>query len=297
MIIMSIYIIFLIISLVLIIIFLIYYIIGINISIKEINNSLEIILNNDTNQLITISTTNKMINELVKNLNKNLKEIRKLEIIYKNGSKELQESITNISHDLRTPLTAIKGYIDLIKKEKSKTKITEYLKIIENKSGDLAFLTEQLYDYSKSLDLKDNIKKEKVCLNDVLEDTILSYYALIKKKNLTPEINITKKRIYRKIDKNMLTRILENIISNTIKYTNEDIKITLLDNGKIIFKNKTNLLDTISINKIFDRYYTIENGSNTSGIGLSIAKQLVKINNGKINAKYNQGYLIVEIDF
>ena len=294
---MSIYIIFLIISLVLIIIFLIYYIIGINISIKEIEDNLEIILNNDTNQLITISTTNKMINELVKNLNKNLKEIRKLEIIYKNGSKELQESITNISHDLRTPLTAIKGYIDLIKKEKSKTKITEYLKIIENKSGDLAFLTEQLYDYSKSLDLKDNIKKEKVCLNDVLEDTILSYYALIKKKNLTPEINITTKRIYRKIDKNMLTRILENIISNTIKYTNEDIKITLLDNGKIIFKNKTNLLDTISINKIFDRYYTIENGSNTSGIGLSIAKQLVKINNGKINAKYNQGYLIVEIDF
>ena len=294
---MSIYIIFLIISLVLIIIFLIYYIIGINISIKEIEDNLEIILNNDTNQLITISTTNKMINKLVKNLNKNLKEIRKLEIIYKNGSKELQESITNISHDLRTPLTAIKGYIDLIKKEKSKTKITEYLKIIENKSGDLAFLTEQLYDYSKSLDLKDNIKKEKVCLNDVLEDTILSYYALIKKKNLTPEINITTKRIYRKIDKNMLTRILENIISNTIKYTNEDIKITLLDNGKIIFKNKTNLLDTISINKIFDRYYTIENGSNTSGIGLSIAKQLVKINNGKIHAKYNQGYLIVEIDF
>lgn len=294
---MSIYIISLIVFLILIIIFLIYYIVSINISIKEINNNLEVILNNDTNQLITISTTNKMINKLVKNLNKNLKEIRKLEIIYKNGSKELQESITNISHDLRTPLTAIKGYIDLIKKEKSKTKITEYLKIIENKSEDLAFLTEQLYDYSKSLDLKDNIKKEKVCLNDVLEDTILLYYALIKKKNLTPEINITKKRIYRKIDKNMLTRILENIISNTIKYTNEDIKITLLDNGKIIFKNKTNLLDTISINKIFDRYYTIENGSNTSGIGLSIAKQLVKINNGKIHAKYNQGYLIVEIDF
>lgn len=297
MIIMSIYIISLIVFLILIIIFLIYYIVSINISIKEINNNLEIILNNDTNQLITISTTNKMINKLVKNLNKNLKEIRKLEIIYKNGSKELQESITNISHDLRTPLTAIKGYIDLIKKEKSKTKITEYLKIIENKSEDLAFLTEQLYDYSKSLDLKDNIKKEKVCLNDVLEDTILLYYALIKKKNLTPEINITKKRIYRKIDKNMLTRILENIISNTIKYTNEDIKITLLDNGKIIFKNKTNLLDTISINKIFDRYYTIENGSNTSGIGLSIAKQLVNINGGKITAKYSQGYLIVELEF
>lgn len=294
---MSIYIIFLIISLVLIIIFLIYYIIGINISIKEIEDNLDIILNNDTNKLITISTSNKRLNRLTATLNTRLRKIRKLEIIYKNGSKELQESITNISHDLRTPLTAIKGYIDLIKKEKSKKKIVEYLKIIENKTEDLAILTEQLYDYSKSLDLKDKLKKEKVCINDILEDTILSYYALIKKKDLTPEINITKKRIYRKIDKNMLTRILENIISNTIKYTNEDIKITLLDNGKIIFKNKTNLLDTISINKMFDRYYTIESGSNTSGIGLSIAKQLVNINGGKITAKYSQGYLIVELEF
>lgn len=294
---MSIYIIFLIISLVLIIIFLIYYIISINISIKEIEDNLDIILNNDTNKLITISTNNKRLNKLAANLNTNLRKIRKLEISYKNGNKELQESITNISHDLRTPLTAIKGYIDLIKKEKSKKKIVEYLKIIENKTEDLVILTEQLYDYSKSLDLKDNLKKEKVCINDILEDTILSYYALIKKKNLTPEINITTKRIYRKIDKNIAIRILENIISNTIKYTDEDIKIALLDNGKIIIKNKSHALDNTTVNKMFDRYYTIESGSNTSGIGLSIAKQLVNINGGKITAKYSQGYLIVELEF
>ena len=294
---MSIYIIFLIISLVFIIIFLIYYIIGINVSIKEIEDNLDIILNNDTNKLITISTSNKRLNRLTTNLNSSLIKIRKLEISYKNGNKELQESITNISHDLRTPLTAIKGYIDLIKKEKSKKKIVEYLKIIENKTEDLVILTEQLYDYSKSLDLKDKLKKEKVCINDILEDTILSYYALIKKKNLTPEINITTKRIYRKIDKNMAIRILENIISNTIKYTDEDIKITLLDNGKIIIKNKSHVLDNTTVNKMFDRYYTIESGSNTSGIGLSIAKQLVNINGGKITAKYSQGYLIVELEF
>lgn len=294
---MSIYIIFLIISLVLIIIFLIYYIIGINISIKEIEDNLDIILNNDTNKLITISTNNKRLNRLTTILNTSLRKIRRLEITYKNGNKELQESITNISHDLRTPLTAIKGYIDLIKKEKSKKKIVEYLKIIENKSEDLVILTEQLYDYSKSLDLKDKLKKEKVCINDILEDTILSYYALIKKKNLTPEVNITTKRIYRKIDKNIAIRILENIISNTIKYTDEDIKIALLDNGKIIIKNKSHALDNTTVNKMFDRYYTIESGSNTSGIGLSIAKQLVNINGGKITAKYSQGYLIVELEF
>ena len=294
---MSIYIIFLIISLVLIIIFLIYYIISINISIKEIEDNLDIILNNDTNKLITISTNNKRLNKLATTLNTSLRKIRKLEITYKNGNKELQESITNISHDLRTPLTAIKGYIDLIKKEKSKKKIVEYLKIIENKSEDLVILTEQLYDYSKSLDLKDKLKKEKVCINDILEDTILSYYALIKKKNLTPEVNITTKRIYRKIDKNMAIRILENIISNTIKYTDEDIKIALLDNGKIIIKNKSHALDNTIVNKIFNRYYTVESGSNTSGIGLSIAKQLVNINGGKITAKYSQGYLIVELEF
>ena len=294
---MSIYIILFIIFLILIIIFLIYKLLNFNHSIKEITIATNEILNNDTNQLITTSTSNKNINDLANKLNKHLKEIRKQELQYKVGNRELQESITNISHDIRTPLTAIKGYIDLIKKEKLKKNKLNYLKVIETKSDDLINLTEQLYDYSKCLDLKDKIVKEKICINDILENVLLSYYSLIKEKKINPKINISEKKIYRNIDKNMAVRIFENVISNAIKYTDKDIQISLFENGKIIIKNKSHLLDSTSIGKIFDRYYTVESGSKTSGIGLSIAKQLVEINDGTITAKYIKGYLIIEINF
>jgi len=95
----------------------------------------------------------------------------------------------------------------------------------------------------------------------------------------------------------MLKRIFENVISNAIKYSENDFKLTLENTGKIIFSNKTTLLDKISLDKIFNRYYTIKNTKKSNGIGLSIAKQLVELNNGNIKAKYENNYLIIEIQF
>ena len=173
---MSIYWILIIIFLILVIIFLISKIVIINLSIKEIEINIEKILKEDSNRLITISTNNINLKKLANNLNLYIYEFRKQEKKYKTGNQELQKSITNISHDLRTPLTAIKGYIDLIEKDNLNKKQSNYLKIISDKVDILTTLTEQLYDYSKCLDLKDKIKKEKVCINDILEDVLVSYY-------------------------------------------------------------------------------------------------------------------------
>lgn len=291
---MSIYIVLVI--LVLIIVYLIIKLVNIKNSIREITKILNNKVHIDTNNLITTSTNDKTVNNLANELNKDLKELRKLELQYKNGNQELQRSITNISHDIRTPLTAIKGYVDLLKKEKLNKKQKEYINIIDEKSENLISLTEQLFDYSKSLDLKEQIKKENVCINDILENVILTYYVLFKDNNITPEINITKQKIYRNVDKNMLIRIFENVLSNAIKYTDQDIKISLLDNGKIIFSNKASSLDSTSIQKIFDRYYTVENAKKNSGVGLSIAKQLLELNSGTINAKYIKNNLVIEIN-
>lgn len=290
---MSIYIVLVI--LVLTIVYLIIKLVNIKNSIREITKILNNKVHIDTNNLITTSTNDKTVNNLANELNKDLKELRKQELQYKNGNQELQRSITNISHDIRTPLTAIKGYVDLLKKEKLNKKQKEYINIIDEKSENLISLTEQLFDYSKSLDLKEQIKKENVCINDILEDVILTYYVLFKDNNITPEINITKQKIYRNVDKSMLIRIFENVLSNAIKYTDQDIKISLLNNGKIIFSNKASSLDSTSIQKIFDRYYTVENAKKNSGVGLSIAKQLLELNGGTINAKYIKSILIIEI--
>ena len=120
-------------------------------SVKEIELSLKDILKSNTNNLLTISSSDKDVKKLTNVLNIELKELRKQRLQYETGNQEIKSSITNISHDIRTPLTAISGYIDLIKESKKNEKKEEYLKIVENKTNDLILLTEQLFDFSKTV--------------------------------------------------------------------------------------------------------------------------------------------------
>lgn len=265
--------------------------------IKEIEEKFDFVIKSDTNSLITISTNDSNLKNLAKKINLNLKKIRKLEIQYNQGNEELKRSITNISHDLRTPLMAIRGYLDLIGDNNLSKKQKDYLSYIDDKTKILITLTEQLFNFSKSLEVYKNIDKQDVVLNNILEETICTFYDLFMQNNIIPRISITKEKIIKRINKDMLKRILENIISNAIKYSDEFLEIKLNKDGTIIFKNRTNNLDKTSVEKIFDRYYTVENARKSNGIGLSIAKQLVELNNGTISAKYNNGYLIIEIFF
>ena len=265
--------------------------------IANIEKTLSTILKSDTNNLITVSSNDKDLRKLATSLNKSLKNLRNLELEYKQGNQELKTSITNISHDLRTPLTAIRGYLDLIDQSKFTDKQLEYLKIIDNRVKDLVELTEQLFDFSKSIDIQNEIKRENICINDILEDSIVGFYSLLKEHNISPKVDICKNKVVRLLNENMLKRIFENIISNAIKYSEDDFNIKLKSNGTIEFSNKTNSLDSTSLEKIFDRYYTVKNAKKSNGIGLSIAKQLVNLSGGQINARYENNYLIIEIQF
>ena len=264
-------------------------------SIKEIQKSLHRIIQIDTNNLITVSSNDREIKALANSLNIELKKLRKQKLQYENGNQELKRLITDISHDLRTPLTAISGYIELLEEEDLNKK--EYVKIIKNKTKELTVLAEQLRDLSIGLDLERKIKKEKCCVNDILEETIASLYNSFKDKKVEPNISICEKKIYRNIDKDMIIRVFENIISNAIKYSDSNCNITLKEDGKISFSNKASKLDVITVKRIFERYYTVENIKKYSGLGLSIAKQLVEMNEGMITAKYIKDELYIEILF
>ena len=277
---------------------LLFFIIKVSImknEIKNIGNSFSNILKLDTNNLITNNTNDKSLINLSNILNENLKKLRKLEIEYKNGNQELKSSITNISHDLRTPLTSIKCYLDLMNNDELSQKQKKYLKIIDTKVNDLTELTEQLFNYSKSLDIEQEIKKDNVCINDILEDSIASFYSLFKEQNISPNIDICKDKVIRLLNENNLKRIFENIISNAIKYSQQDFNVKMYNNGTIEFSNKTNKLDKVSVEKIFNRYYTVQNAKKSNGIGLSIAKQLVDLSGGKIDAIYRNNYLIIKV--
>lgn len=265
-------------------------------SVKEIELSLKDILKSNTNNLLTISSSDKDVKKLTNVLNIELKELRKQRLQYETGNQEIKSSITNISHDIRTPLTAISGYIDLIKESKENKKKEEYLKIVENKTNDLILLTEQLFDFSKTMDIGTKVEKQKCLVNEILEETLANYYIIFKENNIVSQIEITKNRIYKIVDRNTIIRVFENILSNVTKYSNGDFRVSLDDDGKIIFSNKATSLDATTVEKIFNRYYTVENAKKSTGIGLSIAKQLVELNGGTINAKYIKSHLIIEIN-
>lgn len=267
---------------------------------REINRickTLPKILNTDTNNTITIDSNDRTIKKLANTLNENLKKLRKLELEYKNGNRELKSSITDISHDLRTPLTAIRGYLDLMEEGKLSTEQGKYLKTIEDKVLELTDLTEQLFDFSKSLDIPQEVKKEMVCINDILEDTIASFYGIFKKYDIEPNVEICKKKVERLSNETMLKRIFENIISNAIKYSEKEFTVKMSSDGIIEFSNTSTELEHVDLEKIFDRYYTLRSAKKSNGIGLSIAKQLVDMCEGSIDAKIENGRLLISIKF
>lgn len=264
---------------------------------KFIRKSLFHILKSDTNRLLTIHSRDKDLKDLAAVLNVSLKKLRELEMEYKNGNQELKTSITNISHDLRTPLTAIRGYLDLMDAQNLTEKQLNYLRIIESKVKDLIELSEQLFDFSKSVDVQNEMKREYICINDVLEDTIASFYSLLKEYNITPNIDICKEKVIRLLNENMLKRIFENILSNAIKYGEQSIDIKMDCNGTIEFSNQTEMMDSVSLENIFERYYTVQSVKKATGIGLSIAKQLVELCNGTIDATYQNHLLTIIVQF
>lgn len=287
----------LIILLIFVCIFLIVKVFLLKKTIREIEKSFTYILESDTNNIVTISSLDKDIKNLTINLNKNLIELRKQKLQYKNGNQELKKIITNISHDLRTPLTVINGYIDLLQKENKNVEQERYIETIKEKIYELKELTEQLFEFSKTVDVNLELKKEQCCINDILVESLANYYNQFKEKNIIPKITISNKKINKCLNRSAIIRIFENILSNVLKYSNGNFEVILNDEGIITFSNKAKSLDGITVQKIFDRYFTVENAKESTGIGLAIAKQLTELNGGKITAEYVNEYLNIKLYF
>ena len=136
---------------------------------------------------------------------------------------------------------------------------------------------------------------ETVNLNGILESCISSYYSILKQNNITPQITIPNKRILGKGNENALSRILGNIISNAVKYSDGDLKIILTENRELLFSNHASGLTEIQVERLFDRFYTVNNARKSTGLGLSISKVLIEKMGGTISAKYENDILTIKI--
>ena len=198
---------------------------------------------------------------------------------------------------MRTPLTAICGYLDLLRNEEKSEKVTHYVMAIQNHAEVLKQLTEELFRYSIIMSAQEPMQLEPLCVNDMLEQSIVSFYATLTKRGITPQIDITEKKIIRTLNRTALLRVFSNILYNAIKYSDCDLKVELLETGKIIFSNTAQKLNDVQVGKLFNRFFSVETARNSTGLGLSISKTLVEQMCGTITAQYHEGTLSICIDF
>lgn len=264
-------------------------------AIREIKRGFSEKLYTDTNTPIMLSSHDKLVSSLANDINVELKELQKQKHRYIQGDKELKNAITNISHDLRTPLTTICGYLSLLDKEEKSEHIARQLSIIKDRTFALKQLVEELFRYTTIISDTENSVYTETVINNVLEDCISSYYAMFKEKGITPNINLCEQKIVRSVDKTALLRIFNNVIDNAIKHSEGDLIISLFENGKIVFSNHTSDLSEIQIGKLFDRFYTVNTARKSTGLGLSIAKALIEKMDGNISADYSNNVLSIII--
>lgn len=264
---------------------------------KEIDNAFADRLITDTNTLIDISSGDRVMRHLASNINKELRKLRAERHLFQQGDTELKNAVTNISHDLRTPLTAICGYLDLLEQEEKSEKVTRYVMAIQNRAEVLKQLTEEFFRYSIIMSVQEPMQLEPLCVNDILEQSLASFYVALTKCGITPQIDITEKKVMRVLNRTALLRVFSNILNNAVKYSDGDLKVELFETGEIIFSNTARNLNDVQVGKLFNRFFSVETARNSTGLGLAIAKTLVEQMRGTITSQYQDGVLSICLGF
>lgn len=262
---------------------------------KKAKRQCEYIRSQNTNMVLYSASMDSDVCAVMNEFNSVLLESTELKrrLLHEEG--EIKNVITNVSHDLRTPVTSMIGYAKLLDKEPLNEKQKEYTTVILSRAQFLKELVEQLFSYSLVMEQQEyNIQQENI--TSILEESILMFYSDFEEKQLELELSLEEEPVYARIDREALRRVMVNIISNALKYAHE--KVILRQQGKmIIIQNKTESIDSIDVEKLFDRFFTVaKNRSNGSmGLGLTIAKKLITDMQGQITAHKQGEYLVIMI--
>lgn len=246
---------------------------------------------------VNVTFINKEVEILGKSINDSIETLNKLREEEKIRNQELKEMIENISHDLRTPLTSILGYVQIIKK--NQVMDLEHLNKVEEKSKELKEMLSQFFMLSIINNVNYKIDLKEVYIKEILFNEVISYYDQFKSIGIEPKINLKLKNKTILGDENSLKRVISNLINNSIKHGKKELEINLYEEANYIILNVINdLKEDVEVDKIFDRFYKgkdkSRSGKNT-GLGLPIAKGLIDKMNGDINAYKEENRLRIEI--
>ncbi len=267
--------------------------------IRSINRQLSKRLKENSRQPVSLVLISNELNTLAININKCLKAEETLRLESIREEKRFKEMIANISHDLRTPLTAIKGYQQLVIKGNLAPGQHEKLLVAQKHTDELGSLIEHFFEYSYLLNTDSKPNLERINLVSLTAECLVDSVATLEEKNLNVQFK-GDKSVFTAVDKELATRIIQNLIRNCSIHSSGDVKVQVFERSNsavISFSNPVNNAAEIDVNRIFERFYTGDKSrSKTTGLGLSIVKLLAEQMNGSAGAELQGNLLDIHVE-
>lgn len=267
-------------------------------AIKEITKQLLFINTHNTNKEVVVGTKEREIYPLVEEMNKIIKQKKQREQEYIRMDKELREAITNISHDLRTPLTSILGYIQLIEKDEKVDKeiLSRYLKTISMRAESLNLLVEGFYELSRLNSNEVALTNEEVHIDRIICELIAEFYNKFVDKKLEVKVEMPQKLPTALGEIHSIERVILNLFQNSLRYASKAVEIVLKEEKDfIVFEiaNEAGDVKEEDLPYLFDRFYRVDrvrSGEGT-GVGLAVVKKLMEMMLGEAEAHLKNGQL------
>ena len=214
----------------------------------------------------------------------------------------MQIFLRNLSHDIRTPLTSLDGYFQLLEEAGEEKDRKRYIQIIQERIESLKEMLEELFTYTKLQNGTYELKLEPQNVGQILKETIFSYYDNWAEQGISPQFEITEEPVWIQGNRQALRRTIQNIIKNGLDHGNKEIRIELSRNEnqmELVFQNKIELGEQIDISRVFERFYKADKArsKNSTGLGLSIAKGFVQKVHGEITAEIEEDWFCIKISF
>lgn len=256
----------------------------------------------DTNAVIFSEYHNKGINELVVEINKHIEHSKQDKLMHTRSQAGFRATITNISHDLRTPLTAARGYLQMLQAGGvSPDKQTEFLQVVERRLIFLQKLLDELFVYARIESGDYIIELSTVNLIEMIEDALALHYENHNGLTCAPIVSLPDYPVYVTGDPKAFARVFQNLFQNAQLHGDGvmSIKLTQDNNSISITVSNSCSLEDDAVSKLFDRFFTADRSrtSGTTGLGLAITKELVEKMNGRIRADYADGELHITMTY
>ena len=270
--------------------------------VKDICRQLAFLMKHDSNMLIHREFGLGGIGMLSDRLNDLLELRRKEKQYYQEKETLIADTYTNLSHDIRTPLTSLDGYFQLMEACENVEEQRRYLNIIHERIHSLNEMLEELFMFTKLKNESYRLELTSCCINRILKETVFSYYDDWVRREIQPDIQITEEQLYIDGNKQGLSRIIQNVIKNGLDHGEKKIRIVLKreqNRAVLRISNQVIASEQIDIEHVFDRFYKADaaRSKTSTGLGLSIAREFVRRMNREIGAKIEENEFIVEMSF